>query len=128
MKPHLFRIHVFRTRRLIHTPSLSWFQNLNFKFGALRSEKRRGLAFYTRTSCLRYQFPSGKVTRTRDFNSKVSVMRNIFNNVAIVFEGTYLLVYFSFGKPLFGFYLSLLRGPIWNRILKEYQDYFVSRL
>ena len=48
----LFRIHVFRTRRLIHTPSLSWLQNLNFKFGALRREKRRGLVFYTRTSCL----------------------------------------------------------------------------
>ena len=48
----LFRIHVFRTRRLIHTPSSSWLQNLNFKFGALRREKRRGLAFYTRTSCL----------------------------------------------------------------------------
>ena len=47
-----FRIHVFRTRRLIHTPRLSWLQNLNFKFGALRREKRRGLAFYTRTSCL----------------------------------------------------------------------------
>ena len=37
----------------MHTPSLSWLQNLNFKFGALRREKRRGLAFYTRTSCLR---------------------------------------------------------------------------
>ena len=47
----LFRIHVFRTRRLIHTPSLSWLQNLNFKLGALGREKRRGLAFYTRTSC-----------------------------------------------------------------------------
>ena len=53
MKPPHFRIHVFRTRRLIHTPSLSWLQNLNFKFGALRRQKRRGLAFYTRTSCLR---------------------------------------------------------------------------
>ena len=48
----LFKIHVFRTRRLIHTQSLSWLQNLNFKFGDLRREKRRGLAFYTRTSCL----------------------------------------------------------------------------
>ena len=28
----------------------SWLQNLNFKFGALRQEKRRGLAFYTGTS------------------------------------------------------------------------------
>ena len=52
----LFRIHVFRTRRLTHTPSLSWLQNLNFKFGALRREKRRGLAFYTRTSCLKTSF------------------------------------------------------------------------
>ena len=34
-------------------PSLSWLQNLIFfKFGALRPEKRRDLAFYTRTSCL----------------------------------------------------------------------------
>ena len=49
----LFRIHVFRTRRPIHT---SWLQNLNFKIGALRHEKRRGLAFYTRTSCLRILF------------------------------------------------------------------------
>ena len=39
----LFRIHVFRTRRLIYTPSLSWLQNLNFKFGALRRGKKRGL-------------------------------------------------------------------------------------
>ena len=45
----LFRIHVFRARRLIHT---SWLQNLNFKLGALRHEKRRVLAFYTRTLCL----------------------------------------------------------------------------
>ena len=28
---------------------LSWLQNLNFKFGALRHEKRRGLVFYTGT-------------------------------------------------------------------------------
>ena len=48
----LFRIHVFRMRRLSHTPNLSWLQNLNFKFGALRHGKRRGLAFYTGTSCL----------------------------------------------------------------------------
>ena len=48
----LFKIHVFRARRLIHTPSLSWLQSLNFKFGSLRREKRRRLAFYTRTSCL----------------------------------------------------------------------------
>ena len=48
----LFRIHVLRTRRLVHTPSLSWLQNFNFKLGALRREKRRGLAFYTGTSCL----------------------------------------------------------------------------
>ena len=41
MKPH-------RTRRSIHT---SWLQSLNFKLGALRHEKR-GLAFYTGTSCL----------------------------------------------------------------------------
>ena len=54
MKPHSFRIHVYRTRRLIHTPSLSWLQNLNFKFGALKHDKRRGLAFYTGTSCLKY--------------------------------------------------------------------------
>ena len=53
MKPHLFRIHVFRTTRLIHTPSLSWLQNLNFKFGALRREKREGSAFYTGTSFLK---------------------------------------------------------------------------
>ena len=53
IKVHIFGIHVFRTKRLIHTPSLSWLQNLNFKFGALRREKRRGFAFYTRTSCLR---------------------------------------------------------------------------
>ena len=33
--------------RLMHT---SWLQNLNFKLGALRQEKRRGLAFYTGTS------------------------------------------------------------------------------
>ena len=57
----LFRIHVFRTRRLIHTPSLSWLQNLNFKFGASRREKRRGLAFYTRTSCLRWWRNSGQL-------------------------------------------------------------------
>ena len=49
----LFRIHVFRTRKPIRTPSLPWLQNLNFKFGTLRREKKRGLAFYTRTSCLR---------------------------------------------------------------------------
>ena len=49
----LFRAHVFRTRRLIHMQSLSWLQNLNFKLGALRHEKRRGLAFYTITSCLK---------------------------------------------------------------------------
>ena len=41
----LFRIHVFKTRRLKHT---LWLQNLNFKLGALRHEKRRGLAL---TSC-----------------------------------------------------------------------------
>ena len=46
----LFRIYAFRTRRLIHT---SWLQNLNFKLGALRQKKRRGLAFYTGTSCLK---------------------------------------------------------------------------
>ena len=40
----LFRIHVFRTRRLIHTPSLSWLQNLNFEFGALRRKKRNYLS------------------------------------------------------------------------------------
>ena len=34
-----FRIHVFRTRRLIHTPSLSWLQNLNFKFEAWKEER-----------------------------------------------------------------------------------------
>ena len=48
----LFRIHIFRTIRLIHRPNLSWLQNLNFKLGALRREKRRGLAFYTGTCCL----------------------------------------------------------------------------
>ena len=53
----LFRIRVFRTTRLIHTPSLSWLQNLNFKFGALRHERRRILAFYTRTSCLKRKKP-----------------------------------------------------------------------
>ena len=54
MKPHSFRIHVFRTTRPIHAPSLTWLQNLNLKFGALRHGKTRGLAFYTitRTSCL----------------------------------------------------------------------------
>ena len=45
----LFRIYAFRTRRIIHT---LWLQNLNFKLEALRQEKRRGLAFYTGTSCL----------------------------------------------------------------------------
>ena len=49
----LFGIHLFRTRRLIHTPSLPWLHNLNFKLGALRHKKRSGLAFYTRTLCLR---------------------------------------------------------------------------
>ena len=39
----LFKIHVFRARRLIHTPSLSWLQSLNFKFGSLRREKRKAL-------------------------------------------------------------------------------------
>ena len=48
----LFRIHVFRTIRLIHMPTLSWLQNLTFKLGALRREKRRGSAFYTGTCCL----------------------------------------------------------------------------
>ena len=94
--PH-FRIHVFRTRRLIHTPSLSWLQNLNFKFGALRREKRRGLAFYTRTSCLtilvqikhncnccrccyckgilRYQ--DEKVTRMRQTTGLITARRNV---------------------------------------------------
>ena len=52
-KTPLFGIQVFRTRRLIDTQSLSWLQNLNFKSGALRREKRRGLAFYTGTSCLK---------------------------------------------------------------------------
>ena len=28
----------------MHTPGLSWLQNLNFKFGVLRGEKRRVLA------------------------------------------------------------------------------------
>ena len=54
----LFRIYAFRTRRLIHT---SWLQNLNFKLGALRQEKRRGLAFYTGTSCLK------TISRTGEF-------------------------------------------------------------
>ena len=31
-------------------------QNLNFKLGALRHEKRRGLAFYTGTSCFNNEF------------------------------------------------------------------------
>ena len=44
-KTSLFRIHVLRTRRLIHTPSLSWLKNLNFKFGAMRHEKRRAWPF-----------------------------------------------------------------------------------
>ena len=43
----------------IHTPSLSWLQNLNFKFGALRHEKRRSLAFYTGTWCLTLERPRG---------------------------------------------------------------------
>ena len=41
----LFRIHVFTTKRLIHTPNLSWLQNLNFKLGALTREKRRSWPF-----------------------------------------------------------------------------------
>ena len=54
-----FRINVFRTRKLIHTPSL------NFKFGALRREKRRGLAFYTGTSCLKWQAILPHISRLR---------------------------------------------------------------
>ena len=50
----LFRVHVFGMRRLIHTSSLSWSQNLNFRLGDLRCGKRRGLAFYARISCLRF--------------------------------------------------------------------------
>ena len=59
MKPHSFRIHVFRTTKLIHAASLTWLQILNLKFGALRHEKTRGLAFYTitRTSCLTGSLP-----------------------------------------------------------------------
>ena len=38
---------------MIYTPSLSWLQNLNFKFEALRREKRSSLAFYTRSLCLK---------------------------------------------------------------------------
>ena len=46
MKPQFLElIDVFRTRSLIHTPSLSWLQNLNFKFGALKREKRRAWPF-----------------------------------------------------------------------------------
>ena len=41
----LFRIHVFTTKRLIHTPNLSWLQKLNFKLGALTREKRRSWPF-----------------------------------------------------------------------------------
>ena len=55
-----FRIYAFRTRRLIH---ISWFQNLNLKLGALRQEKKRGLAFYTGTSCLVYDFSGLAVIR-----------------------------------------------------------------
>ena len=55
----LFRTHVFRTRRLIQTPSLSWLQNLIFKLGALSREKRRDWAIYSGTSCLDYLRPDG---------------------------------------------------------------------
>ena len=37
-----------------------WLQNFNFKFGASRCEKRRGLAFYTGTSCLTCVFLGGE--------------------------------------------------------------------
>ena len=43
IKTPLFRTHVLRTRRLVHTPSLSWLQNLNFKLGAVRQEEGLGL-------------------------------------------------------------------------------------
>ena len=46
----LFRIHVFRTRICSYTSHCSII--LNFKLGVLRHKKRRGLAFYTGTSCL----------------------------------------------------------------------------
>ena len=39
----LFNIHVFRTKRLIHMPSLTWLQNLNFKFGAFEASREEGL-------------------------------------------------------------------------------------
>ena len=43
-----FRIHVFRTRRLIHTPSLSWFQNLNCKIRSFEARKEEGLSLLYR--------------------------------------------------------------------------------
>ena len=43
----LFRIYLFRMRRLIHTPSMSC-----FKIKSFEAWKERGLAFYTGTSCL----------------------------------------------------------------------------
>ena len=47
---------MFRTRRLIHTPNLSWLQNFlkTFKFGILGHEKRNSWLFYIGTSCLKY--------------------------------------------------------------------------
>ena len=63
----LFRIHVFRTRRPIYT---SWLQHFNFKLGAVRHEKKRGLAFHTGTSCLKHTF-----SVTSDFRQSCSTRR-----------------------------------------------------
>ena len=57
----------------MHMPSLSWFQNLNFKLGALRLEKRMGLTFYTGTSCL-------NPAHTCEIRTSTSI-RNLSNKV-----------------------------------------------
>ena len=53
LKPHSLEFMYLEGEDSYTRQVLPWLQNLNFKFGALRREKRRVLAFYTRTSCLR---------------------------------------------------------------------------
>ena len=51
--------------------------NLNFKFGALRREKRRGLAFYTRTLCLTVIKPYKQTSKCEQMGTpSYSILQN----------------------------------------------------
>ena len=59
MKPHSLELmYLERADSSIHT---SWLQNFHLKLRVLRREKRRGLAFYTGTSCLKFSSGSTAV-------------------------------------------------------------------